>query len=163
MSSNEEQEDRGFKVRDRRRFSDNGEARQEGDAESEKSTTTSQQSEPTNQPSPEDAQPIQEAASDASHSHDNAHTASLEMSFATFILSLSTQALAALGEIPDPSAGGNVQSDLGAARQLIDILSILQEKTRGNLDNDESALLEHALYDLRMKFVEQTQKSHQPS
>jgi hypothetical protein len=73
------------------------------------------------------------------------------------VISLCTQALAHLGEIPDP-ATGTISADLTGARQLIDILAMLQEKTRGNLDADESSLLEQALYDLRIKYVEHAQR-----
>lgn len=81
----------------------------------------------------------------------------MPINFSTFVLSLSTQALAHLGEIPDP-IDNTTRVDLAAARQLIDILAMLQEKTAGNLDPSEAEFLEHALYDLRMRFVDQTQK-----
>ena len=74
-------------------------------------------------------------------------------SFATLVLSLSTQALLCLGEIP-PEEGGQTQRDLPAARNIIDLLAVLDEKTRGNLDDQEHALLEGILYDLRMRFVQ---------
>ena len=78
-----------------------------------------------------------------------------EMNFSTFAIGLITQALILLGEVPDPSAPG-APADLAAAKQLIDILGILQAKTKGNLDEAEAGLLEHALYDLRMKFVQRS-------
>ncbi|MCC6748674.1 MAG: DUF1844 domain-containing protein [Deltaproteobacteria bacterium] len=71
--------------------------------------------------------------------------------FSTFVLSLSTSALVLLGEAPDPE--GNRQRDLPLARQTIDILGILEEKTRGNLTDDEQRLLADVLYDLRLRFV----------
>jgi len=73
--------------------------------------------------------------------------------FSSFVLSLSTTALVHLGEIADPSTGKSEVS-LDAAQQMIDILSMLQEKTRGNLTGDEARLLEAVLYDLRIKFVQ---------
>jgi hypothetical protein len=72
--------------------------------------------------------------------------------FATFILSLSTSALVYLGEVPEPESGTE-RLELPLARQSIDLLGMLQEKTRGNLDPDEEQLLENLLYDLRMKYV----------
>ncbi|MEW6273348.1 MAG: DUF1844 domain-containing protein [Thermodesulfobacteriota bacterium] len=75
-----------------------------------------------------------------------------EPSFATLLISLSTQALMYLGEIPDLE-GGDARKDLGAARNIIDLLAVLERKTTGNLDADEAALLERILYDLRMRFV----------
>jgi hypothetical protein len=76
-----------------------------------------------------------------------------EISFGAFLMSLSTEALVHLGEMTDPSSGQE-QRDLAMAQQLIDILGMLREKTRGNLDHDEQALLDAILFDLRMKYVE---------
>jgi hypothetical protein len=76
-----------------------------------------------------------------------------EISFGAFLMSLSTEALVHLGEMTDPSVG-QAQRDLAMAQQLIDILGMLREKTRGNLDHDEQALLDAILFDLRMKYVE---------
>ena len=75
------------------------------------------------------------------------------MSFGTFLVGLSTQALMLLGDIPDPQSGRQ-QQDLVGAQQLIDIIGMLQQKTRGNLDKDEAQLIEAILYELRMKYVE---------
>ena len=138
MEKEEGQEKRGFKVEDRRRFSETGESR-EGAAESV--------------PPPVDAPaaavpPPPPAGAAAPHDPRLA-----ELSFSTFVLSLSTQALAHLGEIPHP-VDSTTSRDLAAAKQLIDILGILQEKTKGNLDATEGALLEHLLYDLRLRYVE---------
>lgn len=74
-------------------------------------------------------------------------------SFATLVLSLSTQALMSLGEIPE-APGAEPRADLGVARHVIDLLGILQQKTQGNLTEDEHALLERILYDLRMRYVQ---------
>src|SRR5262249_23779270 len=75
------------------------------------------------------------------------------VSFSSFLLGLSTQALLHLGEIEDP-ASGRVERDLGAAKLVIDILGILQAKTKGNLEQAEDQLLDAVLYDLRMRYVE---------
>lgn len=77
----------------------------------------------------------------------------LPVTFSTVVLSLSTQALVHLGEIADP-ASGQVSTDLVAAKHVIDILGVLEAKTRGNLDEAERGLVESMLYDLRMKYVE---------
>jgi uncharacterized protein DUF1844 len=146
MSSEERDSDKPFKVQDRRRFSASGEARPESDV-------------PPAEPSPAAAPqaPPPNASVDAAE-HAAAHFGEpAEISFATFVISLSTQALALLGEIPDPVQGRTVV-DLEGARQFIDILGILQDKTRGNLDAREAALLEGALYDLRMKYVERANR-----
>ena len=78
---------------------------------------------------------------------------SLPIDFMTFILSLVSSAQIHLGLIPNPVTQ-KTESDLRAARQMIDILDILKEKTKGNLTNDEERLIDYVLYDLRMKFVE---------
>jgi len=76
-----------------------------------------------------------------------------EANISALFLGLSTQALMHLGEIPDPDSGESRQ-DLPSARGLIDLLAVLREKTQGNLDAEESRLLDRILYDLRMRFVE---------
>lgn len=75
-----------------------------------------------------------------------------EMSFQTLIFSLSTSALLQLGIAPNPETG-KVDPDLPAAKQTIDILEILREKTKGNLSQDESHLLEECIHDLKMSYV----------
>jgi uncharacterized protein DUF1844 len=76
-----------------------------------------------------------------------------EMSFATLVLSLSTSALLHLGVPPEATSGPEPEINLPLARQTIDILEILQEKTRGNLDEAETKLLESVLHDLRLRYV----------
>jgi hypothetical protein len=73
--------------------------------------------------------------------------------FATFVLSLSHSALVHLGDAPDPS-GGVPPRDVTMAKQTIDLLAVLQEKTTGNLTGEEERLLDQVLYDLRMRYVE---------
>jgi len=75
-----------------------------------------------------------------------------EVSFATFVYSLSTSALVHLGEIPEPISE-KMDKNLPLAKQTIDILGILQEKTKGNLTQEEENLLNSFLYDLRMRYV----------
>lgn len=77
-----------------------------------------------------------------------------KIDFSTFVLSLSTSVLYHLGLVPDPESGTPAEPNLVLARQTIDTLEVLQEKTRGNLDADESHLLESLLYELRMRFVD---------
>ena len=73
--------------------------------------------------------------------------------FSTFVLSLSHSALVHLGDAPPPDGHGQ-ERDLLLAKQTIDLLGILQEKTRNNLSGEEERLLDQALYDLRLRFVE---------
>jgi hypothetical protein len=130
---------RGFRVTDRRRFTDEGEGHpveEETEASSGPETEPAPEAEsapetgPTGDPAPEEP-----------------------VSFSTFILGLSTQALLHLGDIESP-VSGQVERDLGAARHVIDILGILEAKTRNNLEQAEARLLEAVLYDLRMRYVE---------
>ena len=76
-----------------------------------------------------------------------------EIDFGTFVLSLGSSALHHLGEF-----GGGAERDLALAKQTIDILGMLAQKTRGNLTSDEARLIEHLLYDLRLKYVEAKKK-----
>ncbi len=80
------------------------------------------------------------------------------ISFAQFILSLGTTAAVHFGDLPDPATGERGDTDLIAASQMIELLTLLQEKTRGNLDPAEAKLLEDLLFDLRMRFVQAQQQ-----
>ena len=82
------------------------------------------------------------------------------LDFNALVLSLGSSALIHLGLAPDPTSGKTPDPDLGLAQQSIDLLALLQEKTRGNLSEEEARFLEQILFDLRMRFVEaaQTQK-----
>ncbi len=132
--ADEREEDRGFTVSDRRRFSpETGEAR--GDTREEREAP--------------------DTASTAAHDREAAELPLPEITLATFVISLSTQVLMHLGEIPNP-VDNAVERDLAAAKQVIDILGMLQEKTKGNLDRSEETLFENVLYDLRMRYVQLT-------
>lgn len=73
--------------------------------------------------------------------------------FTTFVLSVSHSALMHLGVAPHPETGKTVR-ELPLARQDIDLLALLEEKTKGNLTGDEERLLAQVLFDVRMRFVE---------
>lgn len=146
MASEEsEEKDRGFKVQDRRRFSAEGEARTEGDDAPVEAPTEESRTEPTAKPGAAAGQSKQPAHEPIGPEP--------EITFVNFVVGLSSEALAALGEMPDPITG-ELRRDLRAAQQLIDIIGLLRDKTRGNLDQDEQSLLEAILFDLRMKYVE---------
>ncbi|MGH7773882.1 MAG: DUF1844 domain-containing protein [Candidatus Binatia bacterium] len=131
----EKGEGKSFKVEDRRRFSpETGEPRDATGGEE----TSKGVGEQTASEGPS------ERATDESFS---------EINFSTFVISLSTQALMHLGEIPNPLSG-KVESDIPVAKQMIDIIGLLREKTRGNLDRGEEKLINDVLFDLRMKYVE---------
>ena len=80
------------------------------------------------------------------------------ISFAQFILSLGTTAAVHFGDLPDPVSGERGETNLAAASQMIELIAMLQEKTRGNLEPAESKLLDDLLYDLRMRFVQAQQQ-----
>lgn len=75
-----------------------------------------------------------------------------EINFMNFLLSLSTSALIQLGEIPDPISKESAKQ-LSSAKQTIDLLAMLQGKTKGNLTPEEEKLIEYVLYDLRIRYV----------
>jgi uncharacterized protein DUF1844 len=143
MAEEEDEKSKGFKVEDRRRFSAEGELKPEHQGTEEKPAAVGAgPGELRNRASIiEPGATAREPASEP------------EINFATFLVGLSTEALAALGEMPNPATGQRTR-DLGAAQQLIDIIAMLQEKTRGNLERDEESLIEAILFDLRMKYVE---------
>jgi hypothetical protein len=80
------------------------------------------------------------------------------ISFAQFILSLGTTAAVHFGDLADPMTGERGEPNLIAASQMIDLLALLQDKTRGNLEPAEVKLLDDLLYDLRMRFVQAQQQ-----
>lgn len=75
-----------------------------------------------------------------------------EPDFGFFITTLSLQASIFLGQIPNP-ATNKKEEDLNQAKFIIDTLGMLREKTEGNLNQDESALLDNLLYELRMRYI----------
>jgi hypothetical protein len=75
-----------------------------------------------------------------------------EITFSSLIFSLSSSAFVSLGAIPDPNSG-KTEKNLSLAKQTIDLLSLLREKTRNNLTQEEENLFDHLLYDLRMSYV----------
>ncbi len=78
-----------------------------------------------------------------------------DIDFSTFVISLHSSALVALGKIADPTTDARVRN-IPAAKQTIDILAILEEKTRGNLTNEEFNLIKNFLHDLRILYVKET-------
>jgi hypothetical protein len=142
MAKEEEKitEGKGFTVQDRRRFSpETGEARE--DAPEQPAATA----------------PHPAAEGEAGTQPQGREEALPEINFSTFVISLSTQALVHLGEIPNP-VSGKLEVDVPVAKQMIDILAMLKDKTRNNLNASEDRLIEDVLFDLRMKYVEAVKK-----
>jgi hypothetical protein len=75
------------------------------------------------------------------------------ITFVGFVVSLVHTAYLHLGDMADPASGPS-QPDLPSAQQIIDILALIEEKTRGNLTVEERQVIEQALYELRLRFVE---------
>src|SRR5947208_5531297 len=138
----EKEERRGFRVTDRRRFAETGEARGDEPPEAPAQTPPAGQRSEASQAPPRPSE----------------HAISEPVNFSTFVLGLSTQVLLHLGEIPNPMTNA-VERDLEAAKHVIDILGILLEKTRNNLDSGEHTLIESVLYDLRMRYVDLVRQS----
>jgi len=141
-------EEKGFVIKDRRRFTAEGEpvARNDSaqagvsDAEQRRAATAAEQVQAQQAKECRDVPPLP------------------EVNFSTFVFSLSTSALLHLGELPDPNTRETCQN-LALAKQTIDILGMLQKKTKGNLDDEEENLLSNLLYELRMKYVSAARKS----
>jgi hypothetical protein len=76
------------------------------------------------------------------------------LSFTAFVLSLASTAAIHFGDLPDPVSGEAAEVNLDGAAQMIEILALLDQKTRGNLTAEERQILEQVLYELRMRFVE---------
>jgi len=77
-----------------------------------------------------------------------------ELSFVAFIVSIASTAAIHLGDLADPATGQRLEPNLEGAKQMIDILTLLEEKTRGNLTAEERQVLEQVLYELRLHYVE---------
>jgi len=143
MAEEEQESSRGFKVQDRRRFSP-----ETGEPRATEETTEKTEAKAT---------PQQESPSPSQTKTERTSAPQVEISFASFILGLSTQALMYMGEMP-PAPGQPAHADLSAAQQMIEVLAMLQQKTKGNLDPGEVAMLENALFDLRMRYVDLAKK-----
>jgi hypothetical protein len=76
------------------------------------------------------------------------------VTFNTFVLSLVTTAAVHFGDIAPPGSDTRLEPNLPGAAQMIEILGMLQQKTKGNLAPEEQQFLEQALFELRMRFVE---------
>lgn len=76
------------------------------------------------------------------------------LTFTAFVLSLASTAAIHFGDLPDPVSGERSPQNLDGAAQMIEILALLDQKTRGNLTAEERQVLEQVLYELRLRFVE---------
>jgi len=126
------EEDQGFVIRDRR-------GRGEDSAPDASSGSSSTSARSSSEPHP-------------SHESAPAHDLGLPVTFASFVFSLGTSALMLMGEQLDPQQE-RLQVNLPQAKEIIDILSMLEAKTKGNLSAEEESVMTDMLYALRMKYV----------
>lgn len=129
----------GFTISDKRHFTSEGEVRKDtaGQASQEPAPPIADTGAPLHEGRPSDVEE--------------------RIDFPSYILTYYTQGLVLLGEVPNPYTNKK-EENLDAARHTIDILTLLQEKTRGNLDREEQQLLDSVLYELRMKFMAKTDR-----
>jgi hypothetical protein len=136
----QEKKDKGFVIKDRRLFDESGSARTEAETRTAETKAETKSDEP---------KPLE--TTEAPESEEGPLP---EINFASFIFSLSTTAMYHFGDFPDPVTQKG-QRNLPAAKQTIDILTILKTKTEGNLEADERQLLDKMLYELRMRYVKE--------
>ena len=96
-------------------------------------------------------------ATAASETKEKSGEARPPIDFPSYILGYYTQGMVLLGEIPNPYTNKK-EEDAESARNIVDILALLEQKTKGNLSSEESKLLESVLYELRMKFMAKTSR-----
>jgi hypothetical protein len=126
----------GFVVKDKRLFAESGEAR----APEEQTT-----------PAAEETKSVPPEAAQSGKGKEPDYP---PINFTNFVLSLSTSALFHFGDFPDPE-NGKTQKNLPAAKQTIDILDMLNEKAKGNLNENETNLIQGILYELKLRYVKE--------
>ena len=131
----EKKKDSGFVVKDKRLFDESGKERPQEEAPSSAA---------------EEKPKVQES----SQTEPKKESDYPQVNFTNFVLSLSTSALFHFGDFPEYE-GGKTEKNLPAAKQTIDILDMLSEKTKGNLDENETNLIQGALYELKMRYVKE--------
>jgi hypothetical protein len=139
-----EPEDKGYTVEDRRYLHMSEEEKAKVRAEGTKRTAKDAAAEEAFQ------EAAQKATAAAGQTEEQARLP--EITFASLLVSLSSTAFVSLGSVPDPESG-KTEKNLPLAKQTIDLLGMLREKTRNNLTLEEDNLFDHLLYDLRMAYV----------
>ena len=138
----EKEEKKDFVVKDRRIFAEKNlddEEKEEKEAPAAEEKTEAETKAADKKPDAADQEPPHQSP---------------EINFATFVASLNASALLQLGVIEDPTTGTK-NKNLPMAKQTIDILSMMQQKTTGNLSEEEENLLKNILYDLRLMYVKE--------
>lgn len=143
-----ETEDKGYTVKDRRYLH----MSEEEKAKVREETAAQEAAQETAAPEGESPEEVSQEAAEAAKT---AREIPLpEITFASFLFSLSSSAFVHLGAMPDPHTGKN-EKNLLLAKQTIDLLGLLREKTRNNLTSEEENLFDHLLYDLRMQYIKE--------
>ena len=125
------EEEKGFVIKDRRSFDEEGELKGE---------------------KPQDEEGKKEETKEETKKDDAKRVPLPEVNFNSLIFSLSSSALFHLGEIADPQTGKK-DKDLSLAKHSIDTIALLKEKTKGNLTDEEEKFLESILTDMRWRYV----------
>lgn len=135
-----EQEEQGFRVTDKRGFQEENEPGVPENAEKTEAKSSGETSSiPKEKP------------------RDQESSSRPPIDFLSYIVSYYTQGMVLLGEVPNPYTDKK-EEDIDAARHTIDILSMLEQKTKGNLSKEEQQLLESVIYELRMKYMAKTNR-----
>jgi Domain of unknown function (DUF1844) len=134
-------EDKGFTVKDRRFFQQSEEDKERLREESRHQETAREAYETESNKAADTAGPQAEGPLP-------------EITLASFIMSLGTSVFFHLGDLPHPETGAT-EKNLPLAKQTIDLLGLLREKTRNNLTPEEENIFDHLLYDLRMRYVKE--------
>ena len=104
----------------------------------------------------------QKSSAPAGEGADHQQQQPFQIDFSTFIMSLTSSAFYHLGDIADPETG-KTETNLPAVHQTIDMLTMLREKTQGNLNTEENKLLEQLVYELQMKYVAKSKSGTSPA
>jgi len=131
----EEKQEKEFTIRDRRTSSSDAASQTKGESPKER---------------PEQAN---QKPAESARTQEQKEAGTLpELDFSALVISLATTAQVSMGNIPNPQTN-KPEQNLPAARQMIDVLGMLKEKTKGNLTPEEQAMLDSVLFNLRMQYV----------
>lgn len=136
----EEKKEKAFVIKDKRLFDESGDVRQ--DELNKEEPATDEKSENASETARDDERKEQ------------LEDHYMEVNFSSFVLSLSTSAMYHFGDFPDP-VSKKAERNLSAAKQTIDILTMLKDKTEGNLDEGEKSLIDGMLFELRIRYVKE--------
>ena len=149
------EEKKDFVVKDRRIFSQDAEAQPDADEKKEEAAPDqNSDGDQDKAASADEAAPEGDASDQAAADNEEGGAQFPEINFPTFVASLNASALVHLGVIEDPATSSK-SKNLPMAKQTIDILSMLEDKTEGNLSSDEKNMLQSVLYDLRILYVKE--------